>query len=136
MLNRVVLIGRLTADPELRQTQSGLPVVNFTLAVDRKFSKDKDKKTDFINIIAWRGLAENCANYLTKGKMAAVDGRLQIRNYEDKQGQKRTIAEVIADDVRFLSPRSDNVSTEREPGEDNLSDYKDDVPMGDEDLPF
>jgi single-strand DNA-binding protein len=103
MLNRVVLIGRLTADPELRQTQSGLPVASFTLAVDRKFSKDKE--TDFINIIAWRGLAENCANYLTKGKMAAVDGRLQIRNYEDKQGQKRTIAEVIADDVRFLSPK-------------------------------
>ncbi len=134
MLNRVVLIGRLTKDVDLKYTQSNIAVAGFTLAVDRKFSKDKE--TDFINVVVWRGQAESCANYLSKGKMAAVDGRLQIRQYETKDGQKRTIAEVIADDVRFLSPRSDNVSTEREPGEDNLSDYKDDVPMGDEDLPF
>jgi single-strand DNA-binding protein len=130
MLNRCVLIGRLTKDPDLRQTQSGLPVVSFTLAVDRKFSKDKDKETDFINIIAWRGLAENCANYLTKGKLAAVDGRLQIRQYEDKQGQKRTIAEVVADDVRFLSPKSDDVKPQREPGEDE------DEWIGDKNAPF
>jgi single-strand DNA-binding protein len=146
VLNRVVLVGRLTADPELRQTQSGLPVANFTLAVDRKFSKDKE--TDFINIIAWRGLAENCANYLTKGKLAAVDGRLQIRQYEDKQGQKRTIAEVVADNVRFLSPAEkrpvENQQGERPwPGTDGDPvhvpdlDNDDDLPVYDEqDLPF
>lgn len=99
MLNRVILIGRLTRDPELRYTPNGTAVATFTLAINRKFNKEE---TDFIDIVAWRGLAENCANYLGKGRMAAVEGRLQVRTYENKEGQKRKITEVVADDVRFL----------------------------------
>lgn len=99
MLNRIILIGRLTRDPELKYTTNGTAVVNFTLAVNRKFNRDE---TDFIDIVAWRGLAENCANYLGKGRLAAVEGRLQIRSYEANDGTKRKVAEVIADDVRFL----------------------------------
>ncbi len=99
MLNRVVLIGRLTRDPELKYTPNGVAVCSFTLAIDRKFNKNE---TDFIDIVVWRGLAENCANYLNKGRLTAVEGRLQIRTYETQEGQKRKVAEVVADDVRFL----------------------------------
>ncbi|MBO8159647.1 single-stranded DNA-binding protein [Thermosyntropha sp.] len=99
MLNRIILIGRLTRDPELKYTQNGLAVCRFTLAVNRKFNKDE---TDFIDIVVWRGLAENCATYLNKGQMAAVEGRLQVRTYEGQDGIKRKAVEVIADDVRFL----------------------------------
>ena len=109
MLNRVVLIGRLTKDPELRYTPNGVAVTSFALAVDRNFkSAQGEKETDFINILVWRQLAENCANFLSKGKLAAVDGRLQIRSYEGQDGQKRTMAEVIAENVRFLSPKEDD----------------------------
>lgn len=109
MLNRVVLIGRLTKDPELRYTPNGVAVTSFALAVDRNFkSAQGEKETDFINILVWRQLAENCANFLAKGKLAAVDGRLQIRSYEGQDGQKRTMAEVIAENVRFLSPKEDD----------------------------
>lgn len=81
MLNRIVLIGRLTRDPELRYTPNGVAVATFTLAVDRQFTNSQgERETDFINIVTWRGLAENCANYLKKGRLAAADGRLQIRN--------------------------------------------------------
>lgn len=99
MLNKVILIGRLTRDPELKYTPNGTAVATFSLAVNRKFNRDE---TDFIDIVAWRGLAENCANYLGKGRMAAVEGRLQIRTFEGKDGQKRKATEVVADDVRFL----------------------------------
>lgn len=106
MLNRVVLIGRLTRDPELRFTQSGIAVASFTLAVDRNFkSASGERETDFIDIVVWRQQAEHCANYLSKGKLAAVDGSLRIRSYETQDGQKRKAAEVVADNVRFLSPR-------------------------------
>src|SRR5699024_2489368 len=84
----------------------GVAVTSFTLAVDRNFkSAQGERETDFINIVVWRQLAENCANFLSKGKLAAVDGRLQIRSYEGQDGQKRTVAEVVAEDVRFLSPK-------------------------------
>ena len=99
MLNKVILIGRLTRDPELKYTPNGVAVCSFTLAIDRKFNKNE---TDFIDIVVWRGLAENCANYLHKGRLTAVEGRLQIRTYETQEGQKRKVSEVIADDVRFL----------------------------------
>lgn len=105
MLNRIVLIGRLTKAPELKHTANGTAVTTFTLAVDR-FAKDE---TDFIPIVVWRSQAESCAKYLDKGKLCAVDGRLQIRNYEANDGKKRTIAEVVADNVRFLSPKGDAV---------------------------
>ena len=99
MLNRVILIGRLTRDPELKYTTNGTAVATFTLAINRRFNKEE---TDFIDVVTWKGLAENCANYLGKGRLAAVEGRLQVRSYETKEGQKRKVAEVVADDVRFL----------------------------------
>ena len=106
MLNRIVIIGRLTRDPEMRQTPSGTAVCTFTLAVDRSFkSAAGERETDFIPVVAWRQLGENCAQYLAKGKLAAVDGRLQIRTYQAQDGSKRTAAEVVADNVRFLSPK-------------------------------
>ena len=102
LLNRVVLIGRLAKDVELRYTNSGTAVCSFTLAVDRQ----KKDEVDFINIVAWQKQAETCAQYLAKGRLAAVDGRLQIRNYE-RDGHKVYVAEVHADSVRFLD-RGDN----------------------------
>ena len=99
MLNRVILIGRLTRDPELKYTTNGTAVATFTLAINRRFNKEE---TDFIDVVTWKGLAENCANYLGKGRLAAVEGRLQVRSYETKEGQKRKVTEVVADDVRFL----------------------------------
>ena len=99
MYNRVILIGRLTQDPELKYTQNGTAVTRFTLAVDRRFNREE---TDFINIVIWRGLAENCAKYLGKGRLAAIEGRLQVRSYEGQDGQRRWVTEVVADDVRFL----------------------------------
>jgi single-strand DNA-binding protein len=107
MLNQVVLIGRLTRDPELKYTPgNGVPVATFILACDRPFTNQQgEKEADFINIVTWRKLAENCANYLQKGSLAAVTGRLQIRSYEDKDGIKRKVAEVVADNVRFLDSK-------------------------------
>ncbi|MCO1599775.1 single-stranded DNA-binding protein [Desulfosporosinus nitroreducens] len=106
MLNRVVLIGRLTKDPELRYTPTGVAVANFTLAIDRNFKNAQgNRDTDFINCVVYRQLAELCANYLAKGKLAAVDGRIQVRSYTAPDGQKRWVTEVIAEDVRFLSPK-------------------------------
>lgn len=102
MLNRIVLIGRLTRDPELRMTNSGTPVANFTLAVERNYSDKKgDKPVDFINIVTWRGLAENCARHLGKGRLVGVDGSLQIRKSES-DGRTYINPEVNADNVRFL----------------------------------
>ena len=99
-LNKIILVGRLTADPELRYTPSGAPVANFTMAVDRKFSKNDE--TDFIPVVAWRRLAEICNEFLHKGKLVAVEGRLQTRSYEDKEGQRRKAFEVVADDMQML----------------------------------
>jgi len=99
-MNKIILIGRLTADPELRYTPSGAPVANFTVAVDRKFSKNDE--TDFIPVVAWRRLAEICNEFLHKGKLVAVEGRLQTRTYEDKEGQRRKAFEVVADEMQML----------------------------------
>ena len=105
MLNRVVLVGRLTRDVEMKYLPNGTPVANFTLAVDRPFSnKDGDKETDFIPIVVWRKQAESCAKYIGKGSLVAVDGRMQTRNYE-KDGRRVYITEVVADSVRFLDSR-------------------------------
>jgi len=103
MLNHIVLMGRLTRDPELRRTGSGVAVASFTLAVDRDFgSRDSgEKETDFIDIVAWRNTAEFVSKYFTKGRMAVVSGRLQIRNWNEKDGNKRRSAEVVADNVYF-----------------------------------
>ena len=101
MLNRIVLMGRLTHDPELRRTQSYTPVCSFSLAVDRDYKRDGEKETDFIDIVAWRSTADFVGKYFTKGRMAVVEGRLQIRDWTDKEGGKRRSAEVIADNVYF-----------------------------------
>jgi single-strand DNA-binding protein len=106
MLNRVVLIGRLTADPELRYTPSGVPVVSFRIAVDRAFTNAQgERETDFINVVAWRKAAEFVANYLTKGRLVSVEGRLQIRQWQTNEGQRRETAEVVADSVQALERR-------------------------------
>ncbi|MEK3783445.1 single-stranded DNA-binding protein [Paenibacillus sp. FSL R5-0810] len=103
MLNRVILIGRLTRDPELRYTPSGVAVTQFTLAVDRPFTgQGGEREADFIPIVTWRQLAETCANYLRKGRLTAVEGRIQVRNYENNEGKRVYVTEVIADNVRFL----------------------------------
>ena len=109
MLNRIILMGRLTRDPELRQTQSGASVANFSLAVDRDF-KDKqtgEKTTDFIDIVAWRSSAEFVSRFFTKGRMAVVEGRLQLRDWTDKEGNKRRSAEILADSVYFGDSKRD-----------------------------
>lgn len=106
MLNRIVLMGRLTRDPELRKTQSDTPVCSFSLAVDRDYKKDGEKKeTDFIDIVAWRATAEFVSKFFTKGRMAVVEGRLQIRDWTDKEGNKRRSAEINADNVYFGDSR-------------------------------
>lgn len=109
MLNRIILMGRLTRDPELRHTQSGTAVASFSLAVDRDFkSKDSgERTTDFIDIVAWRQTAEFVSRYFTKGRMAVVEGRLQLRDWTDKDGGKRRSAEVIADNVYFGDSKRD-----------------------------
>jgi single-strand DNA-binding protein len=109
LLNRVVLIGRLTRDPELRYTPNGVAVANFTLAVDRNFKNAQgERDTDFIPCVVYRQLAELVTNYLAKGKLAAVDGRIQVRSFTGQDGQKRWVTEIIAEDVRFLSPKDNN----------------------------
>lgn len=129
-MNRITLIGRLTRSPELLVTSSGVSVARMTVAVDRRYKDaNGDKQTDFINVVAWRTLADNCCRYLQKGKQVAVEGSLQIRAYEDKDGNKRTAAEVVADNVEFLSPASERKQERIE-----------DLPPADEDddmdLPF
>lgn len=130
MLNRIVLIGRLTKDPELRYTAgSGVAVATFTLAVDRRFSQQgQQKETDFIPIVVWRNVAENCAKFLGKGRLVAVDGRLQIRSYEDKEGQRRTIAEVVAESVQFLDKGDKRLPDQPPPFDDSMIS-EDDVPF-------
>lgn len=103
MLNHIVIMGRLSRDPELRRTQNGTPVVSFRLAVDRDF-KDKatgERSTDWIDVVAWRATAEFVSRYFTKGRVAVVDGRLQMRDWTDNDGNKRTVAEVLAEHVYF-----------------------------------
>ena len=112
MLNRIIIMGRLARDPELRRTQTGTPVASFRLAVDRDF-KDKttgEKATDWIDVVAWRSTAEFVSRYFTKGRMAVVEGRLQMRDWTDKDGNKRTSAEVVADNVYFGDSKRDGES--------------------------
>ena len=109
MLNRIVLMGRLTRDPELRRTQSGTAVTSFSIACDRDFkSQSGEKETDFIDIVAWRGTAEFVSKYFAKGRMAIVEGRLQIRDWTDNNGGKRRSAEVVADNLYFGDSKRDS----------------------------
>ena len=129
MLNTVILMGRLTRDPELRQTPQGVSVASFTLAVDRNYARQgEDKQTDFINITAWRSTADFVSKYFTKGQLVAVRGRLQTRTWQDPNGQKRYATDVVADEVFFAESKG-------------KSEQKDDNPImgfsvSDENLPF
>lgn len=157
MLNRVILIGRLTRDPELRYTPSGVAVTQFTLAVDRPFtSQGGNREADFIPIVTWRQLAETCANYLRKGRLTAVEGRIQVRNYDNNEGRRVYVTEVIADNVRFLESAgsggnrdesydgggqyrdrgSSQDSGRNQQQQDPFSDDGSPIDISDDDLPF
>ena len=132
MLNRVILIGRLTADPELRYTQNGTAVTNFRLAVERGYTNQSgQREVDFIPIVVWDKQAETCANYLNKGRLVAVDGRLQVRSYDAQDGSRRWVTEVVAQDVRFLDwGRQSDQESDNPQG----TDQSDDILI--EDVPF
>ena len=124
-MNKVVLIGRLTRDPELRYTSgNNAAVCNFTIAVDRGFTgQSGDREADFIPIVVWNKQAENVKNYLTKGSQVAVEGRIQVRNYDDQNGQKRYVTEVIANNVEFLGSKNSSNNTSNDSSVDEPTPY-------------
>lgn len=132
MLNKIFIMGRLVKDVELRRTQSGTAVASFTLAVDRDF-KDKstgERSTDFIDVVAWRQTGEFVSRYFTKGRMAVVEGRLQIRDWTDNQGNKRRSAEIVADNVYFGDSKRDEGGSYPAPGQfAELNDDDDEIPF-------
>lgn len=137
MLNTIVIMGRLTRDPELRYTQNQTPVASFTLAVDRDFSgrDGAEKQTDFIDCVAWRSSAEFISKYFSKGRLAVVAGRLQLRDWTDKDGNKRRSAEVVSDHIYFGDSKKDSGTQSAEPtayGSQQFTELEDE----DEDLPF
>lgn len=141
MLNRVILIGRLTKDPELRYTPSGVANCTYTLAVDRPFTNQGgEREADFLQIVTWRQLAETCANYLKKGRLTAVEGRVQVRSYENNEGKRVYVTEIVADNVRFLeSSKNDNAGRQQAGTKSNNDPFSDDgkpIDIADEDLPF
>ena len=131
MLNKIFIMGRLTRDPELRRTQGGNAVTSFALAVDRDFkSADGTKETDFIDVVAWRNTAEFAAKYFAKGRMAVVEGRLQMRDWTDKDGNKRRSAEVVADNIYFGdSKREDAPAGNSAPTFEEIEDDGGDLPF-------
>ena len=132
MLNRIIVMGRMTRDPELRRTNSGTAVASFSLAVDRDSkSQSGEKKTDFIDIVAWRNTAEFVSKYFSKGRMAVVEGRLQLRDWTDKEGNKRRTAEIVADSVYFGDSKRDGGDTVQSEPQGDFSEIEDDG-----DLPF
>jgi single-strand DNA-binding protein len=136
MLNNICINGRLTRDPEYRTTTNGTAVTTFTVAVDRPKNKNGEKETDFIPVVAWRGLAEICGNYFHKGNLVSIQGRLQIRTYEANDGSKRTVAEIMADKAENLSPKGEtqgnNISPSFTP---NFDELEEEITAPDE-LPF
>lgn len=132
-MNVVALVGRLTRDPELRYTPSGVATTSFTLAVDDPFAKG-EKKADFINIVTWKQTAEACANYLKKGKLCSVEGRISTRNYE-KDGRKIYVTEIQANNVRFLE-KSENGQQQSSNKQDPFADEGKPLDISDDDLPF
>ena len=111
MLNTAIIMGRLTADPELRKTTSGLSVTSFTVAVERNYKSGEERQADFINVVAWRGTADFVSTYFKKGQMIAVQGSIQTRSYEDKNGNKRTAVEIVADNVSFCGSKAESGNT-------------------------
>ena len=132
-MNKVILVGNLTKDPELTTTTSGVSVCRFTIAVSRRYvGASGERETDFINIVVWRGQAENCHKYLKKGSKCGVVGTLQTRSYDAQDGSKRYVTEVVADEVEFISTNRTNDAAGREPVED-VAELK---PIDDDSLPF
>ena len=131
MLNKCFLLGRMTRDPEIRRTNGGTAVTSFTLAVDRDYKSNGEKETDFIDVVAWRNTAEFVSKYFSKGRMAIVEGRLQIRDWTDKNGNKRRTAEVVADNVYF----GDSKKESKEEPEYKQSDFAE-ISEEDGELPF
>lgn len=132
MLNRVVLIGRLTKDPELTYSKNGTAIAKFILAVNRlRLNQTGEREADFIPIIVFKKQAENCANYIGKGSLVAVDGRIQVRTYDTKEGQRRWVTEVIAESVRFLDRRGENNSNNQ-----GMGPLGHEVSFSDDDIPF
>ncbi|MBC1231525.1 single-stranded DNA-binding protein [Listeria booriae] len=151
MMNRVVLVGRLTKDPELRYTPAGVAVATFTLAVNRNFTNQAgEREADFINCVIWRKPAENVANYLKKGSLAGVDGKVQTRNYEGQDGKRIYVTEVLAESVQFLEPRNANnqsntvsqgdyqagMNNQQQPASTAIIDDGKPIDISDDDLPF
>ena len=144
MINRVVLVGRLTKDPELRYTPNGVAVCTFTLAVNRPFTNQQgDREADFINCVAWRGTAENLANYQKKGNLIGIDGRIQTRSYEGNDGKRRYVTEVVCESVQFLEPKKENseqmTKQQQSPMTHKPDPFFDDsgqIDINDDDLPF
>ncbi|MFP4952343.1 single-stranded DNA-binding protein [Staphylococcus pseudintermedius] len=145
MLNRVVLVGRLTKDPDFRTTPSGVSVATFTLAVNRTFTNAQgEREADFINCVVFRKQAENVKNYLSKGSLAGVDGRLQSRSYENQEGRRVFVTEVVCDSVQFLETKNNNQSNNQPqqqrgqaPAQDNpFTNANNPIDIDDEDLPF
>ena len=136
MLNKIILMGRLTRDPELRRTGSGTAVTSFSLAVDRDFkAQNGDKETDFIDVVAWRSTAEFVSKYFRKGRMVAVEGRLQIRDWAEKDGTKRRSAEVVADNVYFADSKRDDTGDNRSALVDRVQQFAE-IAEEDGNLPF
>nr|WP_206762841.1 single-stranded DNA-binding protein [Brevibacillus laterosporus] len=130
------MIGNLTKDPELRYTPNGIAVATFTLAINRPYSgAGKEKEVDYINIVAWRQLADLCANYLAKGKKCAVEGRLQTRSYDNKEGKRVFVTEVVAESTHFLSYKDEQVHQSTNKLDDPFSSNKP-INISDDDLPF
>ena len=119
MINHAVIMGRLTTDPELRTTQSGVSVTSFTVAVERSFKSGGERQTDFINCVAWRNTADFVSNYFRKGQMIAVEGSIQTRNYEDSNGNKRYVVEIVANNVSFCGSKNENAGSVAAPSQDS-----------------
>ncbi|GEQ05550.1 single-stranded DNA-binding protein [Staphylococcus gallinarum] len=147
MINRVVLVGRLTKDPEFRTTPSGISIANFTLAVNRTFTNAQgEREADFINVVVFKNQAENVNNYLSKGNLAGVDGRIQSRSYENNEGKRVFVTEVVADSVQFLEPKNNgqanNTSKVQQTGANNQRSSNDnpfsnnDINLDSDSLPF
>ncbi len=139
-MNKAMIIGNLTRDPELKTTGSGISVCTFTVAVRRPFNKEE---TDFIPVVTWRGLAENCSKFLSKGRKVGVAGRIQVRNYEANDGSRRYVTEIIADDVEFLTPKGEGgqrYADDAPPPPDDAGLFEDEKgdfePLDDEQMPF
>ena len=136
-MNKVILIGRLTRDPELKTTTTGVSVTTFSIAVERNYVNEEtgQRDADFINCLSWRKQAENIARYCSKGSQIALEGRIQVRSYEDRDGNKRFVTEVVADNVTFLSPKKKEEVEEKQE-ESNDFNFEDEIELTEEDLPF